>query len=101
MPVISAGSAGGAIKTGNYCDYRDLGNFFDKGGFQGATEVTNAGLVYNQWLGTALQSMGLARKDFETDGNGGYGVKYIGEGRAKFYPDSVFSVSGEMLPFLV
>jgi hypothetical protein len=101
MPVITAGSAGGAIKTGNYCDYRNLGNFFDKGGFQGATEVTNAGLVYNQWLGTVLQSMGLARKDFETDGNGGYGVKYIGDGRAKFYPDSVFSVSGEMLPFLV
>jgi hypothetical protein len=101
MPVIAAGGAGGAISTGNYCDYRNPGNTFDGGGFQGAVEVTKAGLTYNQWLGTVLQSMGLARKDYEKDGNGGYGVKYIGDGRAKFYPDAVFSAAGDMLPFLV
>lgn len=100
MPVVMAGGADGAIRTGSYCDFRDLGRVFDGGGFQGSTEITHAGLVYNQWLGTVLQAMGLARSEYETGGNGGYGVKYIGDGRAKFYPDSVFATMGDMLPFL-
>lgn len=101
IPVIMAGGAGGAIKTGNYCDYRALARMFDDGGFEGSMEKTHAGLCWNQYLGTVLTAMGLPRSEYERDGLGGYGIKYVGEGRAKFYPESVFSVMGESLPFLV
>lgn len=100
IPVITAGSAGGFLRTGNYCDYRAMSRVFDEGGFQGAVEKTHAGICYNQYLGTCLQAMGVPRSEYERDGVGGYGVKYVGEGRAKFYPDSIFSVMSEPLPFL-
>lgn len=100
IPVVMAGGAGGAIKTGNYCDYRALTRIFDDGGFEGSLEKTHAGLCWNQYLGTILSAMGLAKSEYERDGLGGYGIKYIGEGRAKFYPETVFSVMGEALPFL-
>src|SRR5512134_1513661 len=32
--------------------------------------VSNPGLIYNQWLGTALQSMGLSPSEYEVGGNG-------------------------------
>ncbi len=64
MPVVTAGGAGGFFKTGNYCDYRDLNR---KGHVAQAPSLvdTNIGLVYNQWLGTVLQSMGLAPSEYE------------------------------------
>lgn len=101
IPVVMAGGAGGALKTGNYCDYRALTRVFESGGFEGSTEKTHAGICWNQYLGTILGAMGLPKTEYERDGLGGYGVKYIGDGRAKYYPESVFSVMGEMLPFLV
>lgn len=100
IPVITAGGAGGSLRTGSYCDYRNLGRVFDDGGFEGSTEVTHAGLCWNQWLGTALQAMGLSRSEYERDGVGGYGVKFVGEGRAKHYPDAIFTGMGDVLPFL-
>jgi hypothetical protein len=99
--VATAGSAGGSLRTGNYCDYRALGRVFDDGGYQGAVEKTHAGLCFNQYLGTCLQAMGVPKSEYERDGVGGYGVKYIGEGRAKFYPESIFTPMSEPLPFLV
>jgi hypothetical protein len=101
IPIVMAGGAAGAIKTGNYVDYRNMSVMVNDGGFEGATEKTHAGICWNQYLGTVLQAMGLPRTEFERDGLGGYGIKYIGEGRAKYYPDAIFSVMGEMLPFLV
>lgn len=100
IPIVLAGGAGGAIKTGNYVDYRDMTKMVNDGGYEGATEKTHAGLCWNQYLGTVLSAMGLAKSEYERDGLGGYGIKYVGEGRAKYYPDAIFAAMGEGLPFL-
>jgi hypothetical protein len=54
MPVLTFGGAGGALKTGMYCDYRNrdlkTGYFY--------------GILFNQWLVTAMQSVGLTPTDY-------------------------------------
>src|SRR5262245_17320650 len=63
MPVLTAGSAGGFFKTGNYLDYRDLTNVAHIMEY-GGTEITHSGLSYNQWLGGVLQGMGLPPSEY-------------------------------------
>ncbi len=60
------------------------------------------GLLWQQWLGTALQAMGLPRSEYEQSGIGGYPnpVKYVGPDYVSKYPDDVWNVAGEVLPFL-
>ncbi|HVZ73921.1 MAG TPA: DUF1552 domain-containing protein [Polyangia bacterium] len=102
MPIVTAGGAGGWLKTGSYCDYRNPA-FVSDNGEQGNTIVKiTGGLLWQQWLGTALQAMNLAPADYEANGLGGYpgAIKFIGSGMAKFYPDAVWTVAGEPLPFL-
>ena len=101
FPVITAGSAGGFFRTGQYLDYRNL----NVPGTVNANDMraTNVGLVYNQWLGTVLQSMGLSPSEYEFDGNGGYGhvkmatdISYSGFDKY----DAQLKVMSEVLPFL-
>lgn len=106
VPVITAGSAGGFLKTGNYCDYRNP-SIVIEGGEPGTPARVYGGLLYHQWLSTALQSMGLARTEYESNGVKGYPTrKYVGDnffGPAKgaaAYPDSMWSLAGDVLPFL-
>jgi hypothetical protein len=62
----------------------------------------NCGLLWQQWLGTALQAMGLQPSDYEKNGLGGYPgpLKYVGGDYTKFYTDDVWNVATEPLPFL-
>ena len=103
MPVVTAGGAAGFLSTGNYCDYRNPSIVIDAGE-QGNTAKIYGGLLWQQWLGTALQAMGLARTDYEQNGLGGYPtrIKYIGKESiyASSYPDAVWNVAGDVLPYL-
>lgn len=98
-PVITAGSAGGTLRTGQYVDYRNLANE----GF-GASANTNErmfpGLSYSQWLGNVLQAMGLPPGAYESGPYGGYGEHFLGEGRGALYPSEVLEVMGERLPWI-
>jgi hypothetical protein len=107
IPVITFGSAAGFLKTGLLADYRRIGNAdstFDPmaGGKQ------YLGLLYNQWLATVLQAMGLAPSDFERWGHKGYGVPFVSKESwtppyAKHYGDTssrYFSMASDVLPFL-
>jgi hypothetical protein len=94
MPVVMAGSAGGAIKTGSFCDYRNLGS------------SAKSGLTYNQWLTTALRAMGVPQADWEestahgvsaTMAHPGYGVK---QNYNNWYPDPIWAKTAEQLPWL-
>lgn len=100
MPVVTAGSAAGYFKTGNYVDYRNLGSVVNGGGYEGSLEVTHAGLSYSQWLGSILQAMGLPRAEFEQDGVGGYGYHYVGNDYTDNYDAKVFQSMSDILPFL-
>lgn len=103
MPVVTAGSAAGFFTTGHYCDYRDL----TRPAHVAADPYrvsSHIGLVYNQWLGNVLQSMGLSPSEYETGGNGGYGqvvmgteTWYAGYDR---YTNADLSAMGDLLPFI-
>jgi hypothetical protein len=103
MPIVTAGGAAGFLSTGNYCDYRNTSIVVD-GGEQGNTAKIYGGLLWQQWLGTALQAMGLSRADYEQNGLGGYPtrIKYIGKESmyVNSYPDAVWNVAGDVLPYL-
>ena len=102
MPVIMAGSAGGAIKTGIHADYRNL-----------AYSVANAdvsrpeplypGLHWHQYLGSILQIMGVPASEYARGEYGGYGDEHVSPGvrDARQYSEATFRARGDMLPFLV
>jgi hypothetical protein len=102
MPVVTAGGAGGFLATGSYCDYRDPTLVVDGGESGNTTVKIFGGLLWQQWLGTALQAMGLARADYEQNGLGGYpgAVKFLSPNYAKVYQDAVWSAAGDVLPYL-
>ncbi len=107
IPVVTFGSAAGFFKTGQLCDYRRIGNpnsTFDPmaGGKQ------YLGLLYNQWLASVLQAMGVPPTDFERWGHKGYGVPFVSQEGwtppyAKHYGDTsskYFNMASDVLPFL-
>ncbi|WP_233591654.1 hypothetical protein [Corallococcus sp. AB011P] len=65
VPVVTAGSAGGALKTGSYCDYRNITRKVSGDSSTGSEgNFLWSGLLYNQWLGTALQAMGIPKSEW-------------------------------------
>jgi hypothetical protein len=97
--VVTAGSAAGCLRTGQYVDYRNRGaSEIDY--TEGGNEELRPGLVYNQWLGTVLQAMGLSNEEFQTDARGGYGTLFVTPARAGHYPSAVLDRVGEWLPWL-
>ncbi len=103
MCVVTAGSAGGWLATGQYVDYRNLARPAHQGGGGSGFANTHIGLVYNQWLGTAAQAMGLNRSEYESGSYGGYGETMLSTetwyaGYQQYGPQ--LSVMGEPLPFL-
>ena len=102
MPVVTAGGAGGFLSTGNYCDYRNPALVSDNGESGNMAVKIYGGLLWQQWLGTVLQAMGLARTDYEQNALGGYPgpIKFVGPSYTKVYPDAVWSAAGDVLPYL-
>ena len=82
VPIITAGSAGGSLRTGQYVDYRNLAQDF------GWADHSDE------------QAMGLPPSAYESGPYGGYGEHFIGEGRESYYPSSVLDVQGQWLPWL-
>jgi hypothetical protein len=102
MPVITAGSAAGAIKTGMHADYRNL-----------AWDVPNRdmtypeplypGLHWHQYLGSLLSIMGVPASEYVRGPYGGYGDEFVGPAARETgqYPEATFRARGDTLPFLV
>jgi len=113
MPVVTAGSAGGAIKTGSYCDYRNLGRRLSGDSSTGSEgDMLWPGLIYNQWLTTALMAMGVPVSEWAETSHAGYGAKVTypseyayfftnqGFSANDVYSDALWQKTGELLPFL-
>jgi hypothetical protein len=103
MPVILAGSAGGALTTGSHVDYRDLVTPGHPHPDKEGAETEYYGLSWHQYLGTVLQAMAIPPSDF-TRGNtfGGYG-QY--QPATSLYGDvarieASMAVANNFLPFL-
>jgi hypothetical protein len=98
MPIVTAGSAGGYFKTGYAVDYRRLGG----------SKWNNAeypGILYAQWLANVLQSMGVPKSEYHLNPTDkGYGVNWRqpdwGGNTAQLWPDSVFNMADDKLPFI-
>jgi hypothetical protein len=113
VPVVTAGGAGGAIKTGSYCDYRNISRKVSGDSSTGAEgNFLWAGLLYNQWLSTALRAMGIPQAEWGEPDHPGYGWKaayqstysyfFTNKGftAAQAYPAAMWQRAGEILPFL-
>lgn len=98
IPVVTAGSACGSIRAGQYIDYRDLTTPLPYDGEGSTFPEDFPGLTWNQYLGTILQTMGLSPTDYETEPGGGYGPMYVAPDRP-YYAEAV-RVAGEPLPLL-
>lgn len=98
VPVVAFGSADGALRTGLACDYRNLAATLE----DAPGERRHPGLLWHQWLGTVLQSMGVPKAEWENPSvNPGYpDYRFMGEGHAAHYPEAVWASAGEVLPFL-
>lgn len=109
LPVVSAGRAAGYLRTGQFIDYRRMGDPRSKYDPLFSDYYLYAGLLYNQFLATVLQAMGMTPPDFERWGYKGYGhpaVDPAGYGTLPFanhYENSAsryFEIASEVLPFL-
>lgn len=105
IPVVTAGSAAGFLKTGNVIDYRNREYQMPSGwALPEQYGTIRPGLLYNQWLGTVLQAMGVPPSEFERNGMKGYGSQLLHDwsnNEAKRqYPDRLRADASQILPFL-
>ncbi len=102
MPLITAGSVSGVLRTGQHLDYRNHNSpYVDEYGtaFMPGGEPVLTGLTTNQFLGSVLQAFGLPPSDYESGQTGGYGEDVPSPARAGFYPSSVLDRMGDRLPW--
>jgi hypothetical protein len=107
VPIITFGSAGGTLRTGNYLDYRNLNKLISYPSID-AGQVRWHGLLMHQFIGNALQAMGVPASEYEKPAvNGGYPdfnysnvlnwFRYTGSEDP--YPAAVWAATGQPLPW--
>jgi len=99
VPCLLAGSAGGAIRTGQYLDYIDW-----EGHSYFSQEDGNVieGIPHNRFLVSVLQAMGLDPSDYERGGTAGYGSTDTSGKDPELWPvDYDMNAIGDVLPGLL
>jgi len=91
IPIISLGNAGGYFKTGQSLDYRDLNSFN-----WSSDPHWYSGLLYTQWMGMVLRSMGVGTGDVNTTAWGYPNVR----GANGDHTDAIWAVAGQDLPWM-
>jgi len=64
MPVVTAGGAGGAMRTGRYIDYRNRERPQPFFGASTSNPDWYPGLPYGRWLNTVLNRMGVLQTEY-------------------------------------
>lgn len=104
MPVITAGSAAGYFRTGNYVDYRNRDNLNMVGEGSEAHRDQRPGILYTGWLASVLQAMNVPPSEFERAGEKGYGSPYrddyFGSGGTESWPERLFDAASDVVPLL-
>jgi hypothetical protein len=110
VPIVMAGGAGGYFKTGLFVDYRNQvpTSQVNLGG--GALAGNFSGLIYPQFLATALYAMGVKPTEWTSpNGNTGYGDYKTDATVNQFFtnkqgtstrPDGVLKNAGMPLPII-
>ncbi|MDP3275729.1 MAG: DUF1552 domain-containing protein [Deltaproteobacteria bacterium] len=99
MPLVTFGSAAGALRTGSFIDFRETAREIGSR-YQGTPEAKFAGLSWNQWLANAITAMGIPRAQWEEPG-GGCGLPFVGADYRAHYPAAVTTALSEPLPYLL
>jgi hypothetical protein len=105
MPVVTLGGAGGNMKTGLFCDYRNK-TPARKIKLEARELSEYLGLTYNQYMFTVATALGLnpAEIDYHNDPNSGFGCMGIGiaGGDAQYakHDPIVYRSASQPLPFL-
>jgi hypothetical protein len=102
FPVVTAGSAAGWFKTGQYIDYRNRANTYllDTPNWPGNYYP---GVLYSQWHANVLQAMGVPPSEYELNGVKGYGNPYNDhrlKNQDKLWPSRLNDDASKILPFL-
>jgi hypothetical protein len=101
IPVVTAGSAAGFFRTGQFVDYRNRTPRGLRRSEDDSEDFT--GLLYNQWLATCLQAMGLPPDEWQAVPNNaptGYGLGLVDEGYASTHVAGVVDNASDILPLL-
>ncbi len=104
--ALTAGSAGGYFKTGNYVDYRNLSNMGVATRDGPRTENLRPGMPYNRWIYGMLKAMGIPDSEFARAGMNGYGDNYVDTRPSWFananghraWPDRLIADLGKPMP---
>jgi len=99
MPVITAGAAAGAMKTGLLVDYRNTTPRAEYPYVKG--EGLYVGLTWNRWLGTVLDLMGVPRSEFQTPSMKGYGHNYVENYFKNLHVPGSIESADQPLPFIM
>jgi hypothetical protein len=109
LPIVTAGSAGGFLRTGQFIDLRRAGDPRSKLDPQFHGYLLYAGMLYSQFLATVLQAMGMRPPDFERWGYKGYGRPAVDPPDYGILPfgrhyentsSRYFQIASDVLPFL-
>lgn len=99
LPVITAGSARGALRTGQYLDYRNRQNLSVSDGEPNPIHhAQRPGLLYGHWLADCLDLCGVQRSEWRIANNPGYGL-HNNQNRSA-WPAYVEALADDPLPFL-
>ncbi len=103
-PLITFGSAGNRLRTGQYCDYRNLSNSVKNLPIDDKPRMGEEfyyGLTLQQWLGTVLGAMGVPPSEYAgLAGGAGYPNANTAGTDAGYYPSSVWTAASDALPWL-
>jgi Protein of unknown function (DUF1552) len=105
LPVVTLGGAGGNMKTGLFCDYRNKIPA-RKIVLEARNLSEHVGLTYNQYLYTVATALGLtpAEIDYHNDPNSGFGCMGVGiaGGHTQYakHDPIVYRSASQPLPFL-
>lgn len=93
IPIVTFGNAGGYFKTGLSVDYRDLTSFS-----WSSNPHWYSGLLYNQWMGMVLRSMGVPAREYSGN-DGAWGYPSV-RGTNGDHSDAIWGTAKEDLPWL-
>jgi hypothetical protein len=91
IPLVTLGDAGGYFRTGLSLDYRNLDSFA-----WSSDPKWYSGLLYNQWLGMVLRSMGVPVSEVNTVAWGYPNVRRPNGD----HTDAIWTAAGTDLPWL-
>ncbi|KQW01555.1 DUF1552 domain-containing protein [Rhizobacter sp. Root1221] len=94
IPIVTFGNAGGFFKTGQSLDYRDMNAFSWS---KNEPIPWRGGLIYNQFMGMVLRSMGLQPSDYSTN-NGAFGYPSVRGNND--HTDAMWAAANQNLPWL-